>query len=202
MSQKETTLSKVEIERIVDEMISKKKTIKTKIYKIVYQNQIINVIEYQNFINLALFSLNTRRELVKRFLLKTFKNSSIITIDGIEIHMSERSASKVSRLTYNHQQEIALFSDNLIQIAKYKNQEKSRKEKVGMFRYYDSYIFIEEILFKAELNIFVDANGCRLYDINKISQVDARSYEGYGSSEINNIVNDSSLKNNSHKDKK
>ena len=86
MSQKETTLSKAEIECIVDEMISKKKTIKTKIYKIV--------------------------------------------------------------------------------------------------------------------NIFVDANGCRLYDINKISQVDARSYEGYGSSEINSIVNDSSLKNNSHKDKK
>ena len=63
-----------------------------------------------------------------------------------------------------------------------------------MFRYYDSYIFIEEILFKAELNIFVDANGCRLYDINKISQVDARSYEGYGSSEINVIVGDSSRK--------
>ena len=194
MAHKKVSLNKSEIECLVEEMISKKKTIKINVYRLVIHNQRVNAIEYKSLINLIMFSLNTRRELVKRFLIKLFKNSPIMTIDGIEIHMSERSASKVSRLTYNNQQEIALYSDNLIQIATYKITEKSRKEKVGVFRYYDSFIFIEGILFKAELNIFIDANGSRLYDINKISQVDARSYEGYGSSEIVYILDDSNQK--------
>ena len=194
MIHKETVLNKTEIERTVKEMISKKRKIKTEIHELVIKRQHTYAIAYKSFVDLSLFSLNTRRELVKRFLLKIFKDSSIKTIDGIEVSMSERSASKVSRLTFNNQQEIALYSDNLIQIAKYINKEKSHKEKIGIFRYYDSYIFIENILFKAELNIFIDANGSRLYDINKISQVDARSYEGYGSSEIKNILEDSKQK--------
>ena len=187
-------LNKEQIVRTVEKMLLKKKTTKITIHKFVVQSQQISAIEYKNLIKLSLFSLNTRRDLVKRFLLRAFKDSLIMTADGIEIRMSERSASKVSRLTHNHQQEIALYSENLIQIARYKNTEKSRKEKVGVFRYYDSYILIEGDLFKAELNIFVDANGSRLYDINKISQVDARSYEGYGSSEIIDILDDSNQK--------
>ena len=191
MNHGKKVLNKEQIVRTVERMLLKKKTTKITIHKFVIQSQQISAIEYKNLIKLSLFSLNTRRDLVKRFLLRAFKDSLIMTADGIEIRMSERSASKVSRLTHNHQQEIALYSENLIQIARYKNTEKSRKEKVGVFRYYDSYILIEGDLFKAELNIFVDANGSRLYDINKISQVDARSYEGYGSSEINLILDDS-----------
>ena len=175
MNHGKKVLNKEQIVRTVERMLLKKKTTKITIHKFVIQSQQISAIEYKNLIKLSLFSLNTRRDLVKRFLLRAFKDSLIMTADGIEIRMSERSASKVSRLTHNHQQEIALYSENLIQIARYKNTEKSRKEKVGVFRYYDSYILIEGDLFKAELNIFVDANGSRLYDINKISQVDARS---------------------------
>jgi len=201
MNHGKKVLNKEQIVRTVEKMLLKKKTTKITIHKFVVQSQQISAIEYKNLIKLSLFSLNTRRDLVKRFLLRAFKDSLIMTADGIEIRMSERSASKVSRLTHNHQQEIALYSENLIQIARYKNTEKSRKEKVGVFRYYDSYILIEGDLFKAELNIFVDANGSRLYDINKISQVDARSYEGYGSSEINLILDDSKQKVNLLKEK-
>ena len=184
MRRKEIILNKSDIEHIIEEMVLKKKTITIKTRKLIIKSEQVYAIEYKSFIDLSIFALNTRRELVKKFLLRVFKESSIKTADGIETSMSERSASKISRLTYNNQQEIALYSDNLLQIAKYRNIEKSRKEKVGFFRYYDSYIFIENALFKAELNIFIDANGSRLYDINKISQVDAHSYEGYGSSEI------------------
>ena len=194
MCRKEIVLNKIEINRLVEQMILKKKTIRIKAYELVIHNQSISAVKYESFIDLALFSLNTRRELVKKFLLKTFKRSPIMTVDGIEINMSERSASKISRLTYKYQQEIALYSDNLVQIARYKNTRRSHKEKVGVFRYYDSYIFIEGILFKAELNIFIDANGNRLYDINKISQMDARSYEGYGSSRITIILENSNKK--------
>ena len=127
MNHGKKVLNKEQIVRTVERMLLKKKTTKITIHKFVIQSQQISAIEYKNLIKLSLFSLNTRRDLVKRFLLRAFKDSLIMTADGIEIRMSERSASKVSRLTHNHQQEIALYSENLIQIARYKNAEKSRK---------------------------------------------------------------------------
>ena len=176
--------TKSELNSFVDRLILKKKSMKTEIVECSIQHQTIKAIKYEHLVDLSLFDLNTRREIVKKYIKKLFKESSITTVDGIQIKMSERSASKVSRLTYNKQQEITLYSGDLLQIASYLQTKPSHKEKVGSFRYYESYIFIDEILYKAELNIFMDANGNRLYDINKISQLDARSYEGYGSTEM------------------
>ena len=73
MNHKETILNKAEIERTVEEMMLKKKRIKITIRELVIQDLHINAIEYKGFFDLSLFSLNTRRELVKRFLLKVKK---------------------------------------------------------------------------------------------------------------------------------
>ena len=87
--------------------------------------------------------------------------------------MTDNSAAKISRLTYDNQQEIAMSSDKMIQIAELESIAVSFKKKKGVFRYYTAYIVFDTNVFRVTLNLFSDANGTRLYDINKITQITA-----------------------------
>ena len=54
-----------------------------------------------------------------------------------------------------------------------KRLESKLKKKKGVFRYYTAYIMFGKTIFRVTLNLFSDANGTRLYDINKITQITA-----------------------------
>lgn len=120
------------------------------------------------------------------FLVTIFRKETIYTNDGVKVGVTDNSASKLSRLTYHYQQEIALFSDELLRVARFITKTNSYKKKKGEFRYYVSYIFLKRKVYSVVLNVFTDANGTRLYDINKISQITASGIV-HGSSGYNHF---------------
>lgn len=166
-------LSKEEIEAITNQLIERKKLLPSRLTNIKINGLTIKAVRYKEMINLDLFSLKTRREIVKSFILKMFKDSNVYTTDGINVTMTDNSAAKISRLTYDKQQEIAITSDKMIQIAELESIAVSFKKKKGVFRYYTAYIMFGKNAFRVTLNLFSDANGTRLYDINKITQITA-----------------------------
>ena len=166
-------LSKEETEAITNQLIERKKLLPSRLINIKINGLTIKAVRYKETINLDLFSLKSRREIVKSFILKMFKDSNVYTTDGINVTMTDNSAAKISRLTYDKQQEIAITSDKMIQIAELESIAVSFKKKKGVFRYYTAYIMFGKTIFRATLNLFSDANGTRLYDINKITQITA-----------------------------
>lgn len=166
-------LSKEETETITNQLIERKKLLPSHLIKIKINGLIIKAVRYKEMINLDLFSLKSRREIIKSFILKLFKDSNVYTTDGIKVTMTDNSAAKISRLTYDKQQEIATASDKMIQIAELQSIAVSLKKKKGVFRYYTAYIMFGKTIFRVTLNLFSDANGTRLYDINKITQITA-----------------------------
>ena len=166
-------LSKEETETITNQLIERKKLLSPHLIKIKINGLIIKAVRYKEMINLDLFSLKSRREILKSFILKLFKDSNVYTTDGIKVTMTDNSAAKISRLTYDKQQEIAMASDKMIQIAELQSIAVSFKKKKGVFRYYTAYIMFGKTIFRVTLNLFSDAIGTRLYDINKITQITA-----------------------------
>ena len=166
-------LDKEEVETITNQLIESKKLLPSRIANIQINGLTIKAVRYQETIDLNLFSLKSRREIVKSFILKLFKDSNVYTTDGIKVTMTDNSAAKISRLTYDKQQEIAITSDKMIQIAELESIAVSFKKKKGVFRYYAAYIMFGKTIFRVTLNLFSDANGTRLYDINKITQITA-----------------------------
>ena len=166
-------LSKEETEAITNQLIERKKLLPSRLINIKINGLTIKAVRYKETINLDLFSLKSRREIVKSFILKMFKDSNIYTTDGINVTMTDNSAAKISRLTYDKQQEIAITSDKMVQIAELESIAVSFKKKKGVFRYYTAYIMFGKNVFRVTLNLFSDANGTRLYDINKITQITA-----------------------------
>lgn len=174
-------VGKEEVDLITNQLIESNKHLSSRLIKIKINNSIIKAVRYQELINLNLFSLKSRRVIVKSFVLKLFKDSNVCTMDGIKVIMTDNSATKISRLTYDNQQEIAINCDKVIQIAELEAIAISFKKKKGVFRYYTSYIAFGKNVFRITLNLFSDANGTRLYDINKITQITA-SGKVHGSS--------------------
>ncbi|MBP5574239.1 MAG: hypothetical protein J6X50_00625 [Bacilli bacterium] len=185
MSPKSLTDEKINI--LVQKMLVKKEKTLRRTIKIKFCEQTFCAAKYKTIIELKKYSLATRRKVIKQFLIATFKKNTILTSDGVKIGVTDNSASKLSRLTYNFQQEIALFSDELLKVATFITKTNSYKKKKGEFRYYISYIFLERKIYGVVLNVFTDANGSRLYDINKISQITASGII-HGSSGNNNIL--------------
>lgn len=166
-------LNKEETETITNQLIERKNLLPPHLIKIKINGLIIKAVRYKEMINLDLFSLKSRREILKSFILKLFKDSNVYTTDGIKVTMTDNSAAKISRLTYDKQQEIAMASDKMIRIAELQSIAVSFKKKKGVFRYYTAYIMFGKTIFRVTLNLFSDANGTRLYDINKITQITA-----------------------------
>ena len=179
-------VNKESIEAITDQLIENKRHLPLCLVKIKINGLSFKAVRYQEMINLNLFSLKSRRENVKTFLLKLFKDCDVCTTDGIKVIMTDNSAVKISRLTYDNQQEIAMNSDKMIQIAELESIAVSFKKKKGVFRYYTAYIIFGKNVFKVTLNLFTDANGTRLYDINKITQITASGIV-HGSSGYNHF---------------
>ena len=166
-------LKKEDVETITDRLIENKNRFPFQLIKVKIDGRFFKAVRYRKMINLDLFSLKSRRDIVKSFILKLFKDSEIVTTDGIKVIMTDNSAAKISRLTYDNQQEIAMSSDKMIQIAELEYIAVSFKKKKGVFRYYTAYIVFGKNVFRVTLNLFSDANGTRLYDINKITQITA-----------------------------
>ena len=166
-------IKKEDVETITNRLIEGKKCLPFRLAKVNIYGQVFKAVRYEELINLDLFSLKSRRDIVKSFLLTLFKDSDVVTTDGIKVTMTDNSAAKISRLTYDNQQEIAMSSDKMIQIAELESIAVSFKKKKGVFRYYTAYIMFGKNVFRVTLNLFSDANGTRLYDINKITQITA-----------------------------
>ena len=166
-------IKKKDVETITNRLIEGKKCLPFRLAKVNIYGQVFKAVRYEELINLDLFSLKSRRDIVKSFLLTLFKDSDVVTTDGIKVTMTDNSAAKISRLTYDNQQEIAMSSDKMIQIAELESIAVSFKKKKGVFRYYTAYIVFDANVFRVTLNLFSDANGTRLYDINKITQITA-----------------------------
>ena len=126
-------LSKEEIEAITNQLIERKKLLPSRLTNIKINGLTIKAVRYKETINLDLFSLKSRREIVKSFILKMFKDSNVYTTDGINVTMTDNSAAKISRLTYDKQQEIAITSDKMIQIAELESIAVSFKKKKACF---------------------------------------------------------------------
>lgn len=187
-------LTKAQIETIVDEMIAKKASIDTEIIE--KGDKKITV--YKNLGDFTKLSDANQRDVLSVFLRRVFANNDIKTPDGKTISVSRKGANKISRYNTNYQREIALYSDKLVQTAVFDHDYPNTKGK-GDYLYYDSYIQVNDNIYKANLNIYSDPNGYQLYDINKIepwSDTSARKAEDtHGSS--NNIIdnnNDDSQK--------
>ncbi len=148
-------LSKEETETITNQLIERKKLLPSHLIKIKINGLIIKAVRYKEMINLDLFSLKSRREIIKSFILKLFKDSNVYTTDGIKVMMTDNSAAKISRLTYDKQQEIAMASDKMIQIAELQSIVVSFKKKKGVFRYYTAYIMFGKTIFRVTLNLLV-----------------------------------------------
>lgn len=188
-------LNNEQVGQVVGEMIKTKSEIETSIFD--WEGH--KVVLYNNFIDLGQFTPKTEKNVIKQFLLKTFRNADIYTKDGMKVGVSGRGASKIANNITNNQHEISLYSENLIQIAEYLATEKDTKGRKGVFDYYTSYIRFGNDIFKVKLNIFKDQNGNNLYDINGIENVEKKeegtrklAYYG-GSSSTNNISQDNSV---------
>ena len=166
-------LKKEDVAAITHHLIENKKHLSFQPVKVKIHGQVFKAVRYKELIDLNLFSLKSRRDVVKSFILMLFKDFEVITTDGIKVTMTDNSAAKISRLTYDNQQEIAMNSDKMIQIAELESIAVSFKKKKGVFRYYTAYIIFGKNIFRVTLNLFTDANGTRLYDINKITQITA-----------------------------
>ena len=70
-------LSKEETETITNQLIERKKLLPSHLIKIKINGLIIKAVRYKEMINLDLFSLNSRREIIKSFILKLFKDSNV-----------------------------------------------------------------------------------------------------------------------------
>ena len=178
-----TNIESKELGAMIAEQKSK---ITTKIIELRINDKTYKIVEYKKLIDLERFNYKSRRSIVEYFLIEAFRNKEIYTTDNIKVGMSGRSASKIARVQANNQQEIALYSDNLIQIGVFDKEIPSYGNKEGQFRYYNSLIKINNEVFDVKLNIFKDQNGDRLYDINKITKIQQRSLEDYGQSLVSN----------------
>ena len=178
-----TNIESKELGAMIAEQKSK---ITTKIIELRINDKTYKIVEYKKLIDLERFNYKSRRSIVEYFLIEAFRNKEIYTTDNIKVGMSGRSASKIARVQANNQQEITLYSDNLIQIGVFDKEIPSYGNKEGQFRYYNSLIKINNEVFDVKLNIFKDQNGDRLYDINKITKIQQRSLEDYGQSLVSN----------------
>lgn len=157
-----------------------------------FKNDIIDVVHYIQIVDFDKIAFSSRRRIVKEFLKDTFKNVSIKTKDNKIIKMFNSGANKISQSTTNNQQEIALFSKELIQVAEFEKTVQSSNDKrfKGLIHFYKSFIIFNDKLLKVNLNIREDASGLNLYDINKIAVIGDTSSESWAYIPANTNLND------------
>lgn len=188
------TLSSAQVQEVAKQMVDEKDILTPRIVSAEIDGEEIKVVGYQEVINLDDLDFVSRKEVVKQFLVETFRDAKVTTADGLDVGMTRRSASKVARNSTSHQQEIAIWSGELLQIGKFVGEARDSKGRNFHYRYYDSYVAFGDDVYRAHLNIRSDVNASILYDINKITPVEVSALDGRAFAGVTNtLTNDSDL---------
>ena len=164
-------LKPLEIINLVDRMISKKPEIDSSIRFLKLFNETVVVVDYGDLIDLDKFSINSQRMIIAKFIKAVFRYSEIYTADRIHVTTSHSSLKKLTNAIDRKHFNILLFSDSLVQVAKYKDSKADSKGRCMEYRYYDAFISLDgNSIFSMQLNIRTDHMGATLYDINKIKK--------------------------------
>ena len=110
----------------------------------------------------------------------------------LTIAMSNRCAKKIAHYSKRNNRRIAVYSKELMTIAKFVKAipyTKTKRFDVGKVLLFSSRIRIGAEMFSVQLNVFDSkASGYLLYDINKISQAGDTSLGSRADSGIDSIV--------------
>ena len=177
---------------IVNKLISLRKELSAETRRMIVEGKNIDVVIYHSFINLEAFSFNSRRKIIKKYLLSSFNNSKIVTRDGKQIGI--KSTGGADKLLFLSKQKIALIAPELVQASVFFGEGCDYINSQIKWLYYDVFFSIDEKTFYGRINI-KSANGqMNLYDINKIKEVFASTPLNmeHSSNLNNNISNDES----------
>ena len=160
-----------DINDLVYKMIEKKPEIDSSIRFLKLHGETVVVVDYGDLIDLDKFSRSSQRMVIAKFIKALFRYSEIYTIDNIRITTSHNSLKKLTNAVRKEHFNILLFSDCLVQTAKYKRSKADVKGRRMEYRYYDAFLSLDsENIFSMQLNIRIDHMGATLYDINKIKK--------------------------------
>ena len=160
-----------EINDLVDRMIEKKPEIDSSIRFLKLHDETVVVVDYGNVIDLEKLSINSQRALVSKFVKAVFHTFKICTPDSVCVSTSNSSLRKLIHAIEKEYFSILIFSDSLVQTAKYKNSKADTKGRNMEYRYYDAFLSLDgKSVFSMQLNIRIDHMGATLYDINKIKK--------------------------------
>ena len=163
-------LSDKQIDKAVQRIINKKKKHKTITFTMLINGKEVMVIKYRELIDLDKLSPSSRRKITKRYILKTFEESMVKTIDGKTITVKSMGGAR--KMTFKVKQKYAFFLEDLLQNAKPSKLGPDYDNSDISWLYYDSYISIDGIVYHWLINI-KDVNGeYSFYDLNKRKEVD------------------------------
>ena len=165
------TLKTCDIDELVVRMTDKKSEIDSVVRFLKINDETIVLVDYGNVIDLEKFSINSQRALVAKFVKTIFHSSKICTVDKIRVTTSNSSLRKLIHSIKKEHFSILIFSDSLVQTAKFKCSKADIKGRHMEYRYYDAFLSLDgKNIFSMQLNIRTDHMGTTLYDINKIKK--------------------------------
>lgn len=164
-------LKPTDINVLVDRMIAKKQEIDSSIRFIKLNDETVVVVDYGDLIDLDKLSISSQRMVIAKFIKTLFRYSEIYTTDKIQVTTSRNSLKKLTNAVKKEHFNILLFSDSLVQTARYKSSKADIKGRQMEYRYYDAFLSLDgDSIFSMQLNIRTDHMGATLYDINKIKK--------------------------------
>ena len=183
-------LTSEQINDVVEKMIDVKENETTKIVKARIKGRFVDIVVYEDIIDLEAMSQSSRRKVVGKYIKLIFACSNIKTIDGKTIGIKSRGG--VGKMHFNEKQKIALFAGDMVQIGVPTLVVKDVRKTKVKWHYYDSYIAFDNKVFYGNINI-KEANGdFSFYDINKIKEVEVTSaLNKQGDSNLNNNITNS-----------
>lgn len=142
-----------DLDSIVDELIEKSNTIRTKIESDEQGQYVV----YQN-LNLDNFSVAEKRSIIKKILEEVYLGKEII-IDGDHIKFTRKSNSEIAHFVNGYTTEAVVSLNSLIEIAKFIGETNSYKNNANeKYRYYDSRLKIDDDIFTYRFNV-INSNG-------------------------------------------
>lgn len=178
-------LTSKQVSNIVFEAFYKKNS--TVSFEICINGKSTVVIQYNEIVDLSLFSPATRRKIVKNFVIQSFKNCHVTTTDGKMVGI--KSTGGADKILFQSKQEIAFFITDLVQTGIPSGSRDDYSNKNVKWFYYDSYIAFGSTIFYGKINIKEAGGLFSFYDINKIKEVETETPSNgeHSSYLINNI---------------
>ena len=134
---------------IVNKLISLRKELSAETRRMIVEGKNIDVVIYHSFINLEAFSFNSRRKIIKKYLLSSFNNSKIVTRDGKQIGI--KSTGGADKLLFLSKQKIALIAPELVQASVFFGEGCDYINSQIKWLYYDVFFPSMKKLFMEEL---------------------------------------------------